>query len=1743
MINKLVYFFFALILSANLSAQDCSIDLSLGVILGNSQSYCAPFELTLIVDAPENPPETEYMFVLHDSGPLPHSTTDTLIYNQSEISNSVVFNLESSTCDASGMGYIVEVYIIDNCEEPISIPIALFEGITIDGAPTADFSYSHSCNVYTFSNSSISGEAVVEGLCESVEEHIYWLIDAETNDYTILSGTLGSDVVTNEGSETLTVEFFESGNVEVSIVASTCAADTMTDVICIENINPQIEFNIPETVCVDEPIILQNDIQELFFCNPDFGWTLELISSLECTFNDFDDYSFINGTSNLSFEPNLLIHNPGLYEAHLISLPTSCVSVDTTFTIEVKGYPQIQNLTYSQVCNSFQIDLAVDYDSCLTPSPINFLWNIQDNHDVVYEQTDSISVIFENIGDYPIEYTLSSECGEDTEIINVSVVDTLSINLGNDTIICFGSSLELTPYISGGKEPYTFNLIDDVSLDNIETGLEVILQVTDFNDCTAMDTLFVDVQSLAEFVLDSLYTMCAGDTLTISPEYLFDLESYTILWQETIESPELTYFGDESMQVHLSIIDSLGCIYNDTTFIQFDSIPHFDLDTFIFCSGEEMILDTEHENGIWTGEHVDFDIISGQFYFDDNEDSAPENEIYYSVENESGCIALDTTLVIVNSNPNVGISGADSNSYCSSESTIILLNDTIYTNAITTQYTITVFQGDGNPEFETFAFSQEDLPNPLIFPMSENVPTSSCDFEYTNPFYNGAYVYRIEVSNDCANLIPSTANLLLYFGGESISNFIIDSTSACADSIYTFVNESTGETNSYGTCSPPEIIWQVSGEEGIDWNVVSGQLGDSIISGSDLLDVQFTNSGDYEIQLISTTCTSDTISKFICVESTLNPLISVPDTTCINTELAIANNTDITKTCSIEYLWTVTQMSSFCSQDANSDYTLTNNQSSIPNIIINNPGEYLITCEMSNDCDTYITKDTVLSLSPPEVTFVDINQLDICNPGHISLELETDSCSTDLLNYLWQVDNATIIQSDSIEIEVIFDNYGANQILFTTENQCGTDNFDYTFNYEAPAIDEFGPALTFCNQNIPQPLNDPYGGEWDGPFVNTLANGTPVFTPSIEGVFTAIYTYTDENGCEQQESIQINVIPLTEIEITQTVETAVDVPIGFSVSPVGGNFTYPDNVIITGNEISANEDGEYVIYYEVGTNSCYTLDSLLLIVNPLPEIVINDTIICYGDTVLLSPQILSVQQPYTQFWNTAQTSQNIEVSPDVTTTYTYTVTDAYGGQSTVNTVVEVLCSYVNFDQFESNHITNETEVLFPNNTDYENVLFEGCTGATITFYKPECTVGDISFSYKLDGNAIEYEDFTRFPSSDSLTILSDEDSITIEIFVNNDFINESPDSIIFTIDQIVYSPCYSSSQDTLLFLIHDQPELSLNLTSDFSVYCPGDDALLEVEAFGGVGSLLQQPYVVEPYLYEWSHIGTLASQTVNPIETTEYCVEVIDVCSSKVEDCVFVTVPIYPDLEIESEFKYICEDTLEQICVFVVGGEGNYTYEWSNGTIEDCIEDYHGIYNVTVVDGCGVEQSTNGQIYLDEAPEPFFEYLPIPHENFGIEFNNYTPNLSEVSNAWNFGDGSQNTNIFHANPLHVYSESGNYPVSLTVTTNLYGCYKEVTYLVSVEPNFHLYIPNTFTPNNDGVNDGFKPIISGHDYFEFYVYDRWGEQIFHTKNSDDLWYGNNEGELCPIGTYVCKVIYSKQNDIMNLTDYTSINLVR
>ena len=96
--------------------------------------------------------------------------------------------------------------------------------------------------------------------------------------------------------------------------------------------------------------------------------------------------------------------------------------------------------------------------------------------------------------------------------------------------------------------------------------------------------------------------------------------------------------------------------------------------------------------------------------------------------------------------------------------------------------------------------------------------------------------------------------------------------------------------------------------------------------------------------------------------------------------------------------------------------------------------------------------------------------------------------------------------------------------------------------------------------------------------------------------------------------------------------------------------------------------------------------------------------------------------------------------------------------------------------------------------------------------------------------------------------------------------------------------------------------------------------------------------------------------------------------------------------------------------------------------------------------------------------------------------------------------------------------------------------------VMVLVNGTLFVPNTFSPNGDGINDGFKPIVSAARALSFDVFNRWGEQIYHGATTNAVWDGTYHGVDSPIDTYVWRA------DITELggnkrTVYGHVNLVR
>lgn len=75
----------------------------------------------------------------------------------------------------------------------------------------------------------------------------------------------------------------------------------------------------------------------------------------------------------------------------------------------------------------------------------------------------------------------------------------------------------------------------------------------------------------------------------------------------------------------------------------------------------------------------------------------------------------------------------------------------------------------------------------------------------------------------------------------------------------------------------------------------------------------------------------------------------------------------------------------------------------------------------------------------------------------------------------------------------------------------------------------------------------------------------------------------------------------------------------------------------------------------------------------------------------------------------------------------------------------------------------------------------------------------------------------------------------------------------------------------------------------------------------------------------------------------------------------------------------------------------------------------------------------------------------------------------------------------------------------------------------------VFIPSAFTPNNDGKNDFFRAIVSGPLMsFKLQVYDRFGQIVFQTNNSNDKWDGRNNGVLYSTSAFVWQCFYQFEN---------------
>jgi gliding motility-associated-like protein len=224
----------------------------------------------------------------------------------------------------------------------------------------------------------------------------------------------------------------------------------------------------------------------------------------------------------------------------------------------------------------------------------------------------------------------------------------------------------------------------------------------------------------------------------------------------------------------------------------------------------------------------------------------------------------------------------------------------------------------------------------------------------------------------------------------------------------------------------------------------------------------------------------------------------------------------------------------------------------------------------------------------------------------------------------------------------------------------------------------------------------------------------------------------------------------------------------------------------------------------------------------------------------------------------------------------------------------------------------------------------------------------------------------------------------------------------------------------------------------------------------------------------------------------------------------------------------ICPGDTVDLLVSASGGYGNYYYNWSTTETTPQISVAPQVstsYFVQVSDEC--QTFSTAAVATVQVVKPlanFYILTQAPMQGLPVQLENASMNA--WSYTWSFGDGNGS---FLVNPTHAYVQPGQYEITL-IATDQKGCIDSISKWIQIAPERYIYLPNSFTPDGDGLNEYFYGRFIGLMSARFYIYNRWGEEIFFSDQLNFVWDASYEGVPVQDGTYTWYLIYEIEKGI-------------
>lgn len=604
-----------------------------------------------------------------------------------------------------------------------------------------------------------------------------------------------------------------------------------------------------------------------------------------------------------------------------------------------------------------------------------------------------------------------------------------------------------------------------------------------------------------------------------------------------------------------------------------------------------------------------------------------------------------------------------------------------------------------------------------------------------------------------------------------------------------------------------------------------------------------------------------------------------------------------------------------------------------------------------------------------------------------------------------------------------------------------------------------------------------------------------------------------------------------------------------SSSPVyssANNTGVPDtvNFIVTANRIG-----------------CISKDTVLIVINsnPVFSVTATDTI-CFGDTS--GTAIVTVTgggtPPYNYVWNTTPVQESASATGLSAGTYSIIVTDTVGCSASQSVIIyapaaALTASITTQTNLVCNSQCNGNATIAPSggnpaytflwNTipvqtsatatnlcagDYSVTVADanGCTAVTpLTITEPPALTASAS---SVDGNC-------NVGSNATAAVIANGGVSGYTYLWSNGQTNNLATGLTsgtFTVTVTDANSCIQTATVTII------PDVQINATATLTNICEGQSTTINALVTGGTPI----------YTYLWNTSQTAQNITVSPLTDLTYSVVVTDVNGCADSVALPITVRASPNVLFQLDDSLGCSPlcvNFQDLSVISTGTNQQWLWDFGDGTTSTLSNPNHCYYNtaiyspiintvtltVTSNEGCTTTLVKSNCITVDPTPLAAFSYSPNPATILSpiVSFQNQSQGAN--SWQWTFNNGLQDSISLLQHPYYTYIDTGQFEVTLIVN-NSYGCTDTIMQTVIIGPDWVIYIPNAFSPNDDGVNDGFLARGYGITEFEMLIFDRWGNQLYKSEDINKSWDGtaNHGSEIAQIDVYVYTIRLTDVNKL-------------